>query len=440
MKIGESLILALSASLLAVSLTACGDAKTDGDATKENETSANTSDTAAVDTVTETEKTEEVIVVEDTSYVIADGITPKMIELSRLNEGNKVRLAEKMKKAAAGEEITIAYIGGSITQGSSAGTESCYAKLTYDWFCSEYPNAKVNYVNAGIGATGSYIGVHRVDEDVLSKNPDIVFVEFSVNDTTENTQRNIDSYDSLLRKIWNSSQNPAIITIAMTQEDGTSFQEYHSEISKAYDIPMISYKNAILHVIDKGYIKWTDISDDNIHPNVTGHSVLTEIIVAYLDEVSKSADEISGSESNFVNSYTSDKYKNAGFIVPRADAVLTNGMFEIMESGFGNFNGYWKTTVEAETAIQGISFEVEAQNIGILFGKLVRAGGSFEVKVDGETVKTVSSDFTGGWGNYVEADEVYSSDKTEKHTVEIIPLAATDGSKVNLAISRIAIS
>ena len=44
-------------------------------------------------------------------------------------------------------------------------------------------------------------------------------------------------------------------------------KKYHSEICRAYDIPMISYHDAILDVINNGHIKWTDISNDNIHPS-----------------------------------------------------------------------------------------------------------------------------------------------------------------------------
>ena len=113
--------------------------------------------------------------------------------------------------------------------------------VTTNWFEETYPSAKINYVRAGIGATGSYIGVHRVDKDVLANNPDLVFVEFSVNDTTENTERNKESYDSLLRKIWNYQSAPAIICIGMTQEDGTTFQNYHFEIVIVYYSTLYNY-------------------------------------------------------------------------------------------------------------------------------------------------------------------------------------------------------
>ena len=133
-------------------------------------------DSAANSTPTETS------IPEDTPYTLGGDLTPAMIARSRYNEGNKVRLAKVIKKLQANEEVTVAYIGGSITEGYSAGDDLCYAKLTTNWLQEKFPNAKINYVNAGIGATGSYLGVYRVEKDVLAYNPDLVFVEFYVND------------------------------------------------------------------------------------------------------------------------------------------------------------------------------------------------------------------------------------------------------------------
>ena len=129
-----------------------------------------------------------------------------------------------IKKLQAGEEVTIAYLGGSITQGTGADNENCYAALTTKWIENQYPDAKVNYVNAGIGATGSYIGVHRCDAQVLSHDPDLVFIDFSVNDESQNNAINKLTYEGLIRKIWKHSSNPGIICIAMTQDNGTSVQ------------------------------------------------------------------------------------------------------------------------------------------------------------------------------------------------------------------------
>lgn len=376
----------------------------------------------------------------DSEYVIENGLTDRMKVLSTYVKGNQGRLARVFKKAQAGEKITVAYLGGSITQGSSAGDKDCYARLTTDWLIAQFPDAEIEYVRAGIGATGSYIGIHRANRDILSKNPDLVFIDFSVNDTTEHTERNINSYDSLIRKLWNHETKPAVVTIAMTQEDGTSFQEYHSDICVAYDIPMISYREAILDVINNGHIIWDDISDDNIHPNVPGHKVLTEMITAYLQGVIDNLDAIdSESESDLSVPFTENKYENADILTPETTTPVDATGWTTESAIWGNFGGTW-TVRSNDGTFDGVSplkFEVEAKNIGIFYGRLTSKGGKFDVVVDGQVAKTINSDFTGGWGNYVEAEEVISFPETGKHTVEIVPHT---GDKALINISAIAVS
>ena len=375
---------------------------------------------------------------EDSKYVIADGVTDRMVALSTYIKGNQARLAKFVKKAQAGEKVTVAYLGGSITQGSSAGDKLCYARLTTDWLIETFPEAEIEYVRAGIGATGSYIGVHRAERDVVSKNPDLVFIDFTVNDTHANTQRDKESYEGLIKKLWESGSSPAIVTIAMTQEDGTSFQEYHSDVCAAYDIPMISYREAILDVIDKGHIVWDDISDDNIHPNIPGHAVLTELITAYLQDVIDNVDSID-TENESDLSAANGKFEKAALITPEnAEPAVSTG-WDYEDTIFGNFGGRWiaRSTDGTYEGIEPLKFEVEAKNIGVFYAKLTSMGGTFDVVVDGQVAKTIDSRFPGGWGNYVEAEEVICFPETGKHTVEIVPHT---GEKSMVSISAIAIS
>ena len=437
MKISKKIVVILCTVALLCSLTACDGNKTTADTTTADTSSTLTttgSNVSADDTADTEEGDEEV-------YSLGGDVTEKMIELSQLNIGNRVRLENVIKKAQSGQDITIAYIGGSITQGSSAGNELCYARLTTNWFQSTFPDITVNYVNAGIGATGSYIGVHRVDSDVIAKAPDLVFVEFAVNDTTENTERNKNSYDSLLRKLWNSESSPAIITIMMTMQDGTSFQDYHAEIAKSYDLPVVSYKNAILHVInDMNYIEWKDISDDNIHPNVAGHKVLSQLITAYLQKAIDEAASVTGDESNFTTSFTEDLYSSAKALSP-ADITPDemSGAFEVREDNFGNFNGFWRcVAADGDFKDAKLKFTVEAKKIALFYGEIVGRGAKFDVFVDGEKVTTIDANFPDGWGNYVECVEISSFNETGTHTIEIVPLKAEAAAYIN--ISRIAIS
>ncbi|MBO7763041.1 MAG: SGNH/GDSL hydrolase family protein [Clostridia bacterium] len=75
-------------------------------------------------------------------------------------------------------DLNLAFIGGSLTQGKSAWMEPV-ANLFRAW----YPDATVNCLDAGIGATNSELGAARLERNVFENmTPDILFIDFSVND------------------------------------------------------------------------------------------------------------------------------------------------------------------------------------------------------------------------------------------------------------------
>jgi lysophospholipase L1-like esterase len=353
-------------------------------------------------------------------------IDDELVSMCRLNEGNRNRLAGKFiqirnrRGMAEKTDITVAFIGGSITQGYDAGKSECYARWVFEWFKKTFPGINVTYLNAGVGATGSYIGVHRVDSDVISRRPDIVFVEFSVNDSDAHLERDMDAYDSLLRKLWNSENEPAIIAIAMTKKSGESFQEYHRKIAKAYKLPMISYRDAVLYAIGNGTFAWSDISNDDVHPNANGHLFLAGLLIDYLQEVMKEAGNETGLfrfQPDLSKPFTLDKYAAATLIRPDSEGangkILNSEGFSTSDAEFGNMGGYF--ILEKE-----LVFEVNCRNIGILYSKLLTKGGNFAVFVDDSKKSELSADFSGGWGDYIEAEEVFSEATARTHIVKIV--------------------
>ena len=93
------------------------------------------------------------------------------------------RLKNCMRRAMKGEKLTIGFFGGSITQGCLAAEhERAYSYRVFQWWKDTFPQAEISYVNGGIGGTTSYFGVSRIWQDLLMYQPDVVVVDFSVND------------------------------------------------------------------------------------------------------------------------------------------------------------------------------------------------------------------------------------------------------------------
>jgi len=420
LNVPKQMIILLTAGFLMMNAAACGG--NPGQAESSSADSVSSGETGTDKTVPETPAPDY-----DTDFRMADPslgyeslklgwTTDEMIQRAVLHQGNRARLANVMKRAENGEEITFGVIGGSITNGTGASNnQENYAYRTMAWWCRSFPKAaaKVKFVNAGIGATGSYIGVHRAERDLLSQNPDVVIVEFSVNDTDPTL--NFQSYDSLVRKILNQPNQPAVVLLFMTQDNGTSLVDTHRKIGEAYDLPMISYKNAVLPEIEAGRFAWSDISPDNIHPNSNGHGIAAELLWQYFNSVRADLDQIDTSNLDFAKpAISEDRYQeaeilNAENIVP--DEVAGFEQTDVRK----DFPGNWKTETAGE-----ITFTVDARNIGVLYQRTVEGkSGQYDVFVDGNYVKTLNGNFGKGWGNYAEADEVFTSDESRTHVVTI---------------------
>lgn len=364
--------------------------------------------------VTEAAQTALTLSTEQLPKAPTDFVTDEMYQNADLNDGNLARLAAVMKKARNGEEITVAVIGGSITQGSLATANNGYGNTFHQWWTDAFPDTKVNFVNAGLGGTTSYLGVHRMDKDLLAYNPDVVVVEFSVNDQDSLFYK--ETYEDLVRRILKQPNNPAVIQLFMTQDNGTSAQAVHLHVGFWYNLPRLSYREMVLPELEKGTFTWKDISPDNIHPNDKGHAMIGEILWRYLNSVYAKLDTITeeltplDKAPQFSEAYIDATILDSLTITPSSFGSFTSAKV------YDRFPNDWTTKEGSDSIV----FETEAQNIGILYLKTTDGlSGQFDVYVDGNKVWTLDADFTGGWGNYPDTVEVYKSKDKIKHTIEI---------------------
>lgn len=117
------------------------------------------------------------------------------------------------------EALTVGYIGGSITNGTGvADVADCWREKTTAWLQETYPDAAITAINAAIGATGSYYGKNRIDFHLLDQKPDLVFIEFVVNDWIEGStfKESAENMETMVRKCLNSNPNMDIVFVYTT--------------------------------------------------------------------------------------------------------------------------------------------------------------------------------------------------------------------------------
>ncbi len=337
-------------------------------------------------------------------------------------QGDLSRLAQVIRKAQAGGEINIGFLGGSITEGrGAANVQDCYVSQVYKWWYEAFPLAQINVINAGVGGTSSYLGVHRVDAELLVHKPDLVFMEFAVNDTF--TEFCMNSYENLIRKILMSESNPALVLLFATNAVGDSSQAVQAALGQYYDLPMISYGKAVTPEVEAGSFTWFQIAEDIVHPNNMGHSIFAGLITTYLEDLCAKLDTIEVDAARLQQyelpePVTMQVYQNA-----HIENAATITPLEVLGYDVYDFNYHFGDNWYSMQDGSYISFVVEASNIGILYQRTVEGTfGQYDVYIDDQYVKTLDGNYVEFYGTETEAEELFASPDGGKayHVIKIV--------------------
>ena len=138
------------------------------------------------------------------------------------------RIRQKQDDLHSGRQITVAFLGDSVTQGCfdcyeaskdviepEFFPEKAYCEIFKKMLHKLYPSVPVTVVNAGISGGSAYGGMLRLDRDVLSYAPDLVVVCFGLNDSN-NGKEGIVRYASYLKEIFRKIAESGAEIIFMT--------------------------------------------------------------------------------------------------------------------------------------------------------------------------------------------------------------------------------
>lgn len=346
-----------------------------------------------------------------------------MIDMEKavVHRGNWARLRAVMDRTARGEDICVGFLGGSITQGSLASRqELCYASLVVDWWRKSFPEAAIRDVNAGIGGTTSQFGAARAEEDLLRYGPDVVFIEFSVND--EDTPHFRETYEGLVRRVYQAG--PAVVLIHNVRYDnGVSAEDVHRQVGAHYDLPSVSLRSTLWPEVRDGCIPAREVTPDDLHPNDAGHAIVATAVTALLERV-KAASETGTepeTEGPMPAPLTANAYEHsvrwqshngspdlAGFVPDDTPQEHITQMFR---------RGY-----TASHTGDAIRFTVEGTCLAVQYRKSVQKPAPIaKAVVDGDESHAVVLDanFDEDWGDCLYLQDLLVHGEDKPHTVEI---------------------
>ena len=359
-----------------------------------------------------------------------------------ISKYNLERLKNCMRRASQGEELTLGFFGGSITQGSLATKpELTYAYRVFEWWEKTFPKATFHYVNGGIGGTTSHYGVSRVVTDLLMYQPDFVVVDFSVNDEPEKFFQ--ETYEGVVRKVLGWETHPAVILLNNIYYDcGKTAQEFHNEIGDYYGIPHVSIKETIYREMKEGKYSLEELTPDGLHPNDFGHGLVAGEIIKVLETVKKASDlSYMDSESERVDEtkventaefracdksivqrtvpLTANAYENAKRLTIRECHPVLQGFRADTDEKMGHLDGVKNGWIGKKSGDK-LTLEVEASCIAVQYRKTIqRPTYKARLRLDHEKEWILDGNFEENWGDCQYLEAVLHHGERKKHCVEI---------------------
>ena len=366
------------------------------------------------------------------SFPVRDAFTKALLDSSVVEQGNRVRIANVMRRAMNGEEITIGVFGGSITEGAGASSVgNCYGSLVADWWRKAFPQAKVNFVRAGIGATDSLFGLTRMEDELLAYDPDFMVVEFACND--DGSVASQEAYEGVVRRLL--KKDIAVLLLFMSTSSYTNVQDQHIPVGKNYDLPMVSFRDAMKYMQSEPlrYGKKTvkDYLADDVHPNDAGHKMAADLVGWQLEKIYLSLNSIGKTAPALQAAVTKNRLENAVLFNASSKPAEADGWSVQTCSAFRSWKG-WSPSRAGAT----LKIESNCSIISMFFVKQGgNVGGRAKVYVDGKAVATLEGDMPNTAGAVTATQVVFNETVAKDHTIEIVFLSEHNSNSAGSAFT-----
>ncbi len=310
-------------------------------------------------------------------------------------------------RAGAEHELHIAFLGGSITAADGWRT------LTMTRLRELHPDTKLTEINAGLPGTGSDLGVCRVGRDVLRHRPDIVFVEFAVNDASTPPAQIERTIEGIVRQV--KAANPAadlcfVYTISTpgladllpgtgSVPEGKLLNKQFSagrvpaaaaameRVAEHYGIPSLHFGVEVARRVAAGELVFKGsaadgdrtFSLDGVHPTATGHRIYFEQLAAALTDFLASRSP----SRPLPSPLHADNWERAA--LHELDSTTFRGEWIPVAADDANLRGVTKAllppTWRASAPGTALEFEFTGTRFGVL-GIAAPDSGEFVVTID----------------------------------------------------------
>ncbi len=202
-------------------------------------------------------------------------------------------VTELHKKWPNNRTINLVFHGHSVPTGyytAAIGVKTfdSYPFYTLKLLKDKYNFAVVNCIITSIGGENAIQGAKRFTKEVLCHQPDVLFIDYSLNDRKQDFEKVRKSWESMIKKAL--KKNIKVIVFTPTPDlkenilDENTPLELHAnqvrELAAKYKIGLVdSY--AIFKKLAKEGVALKDYMSQNNHPNEKGHQLVAQEIYSW---------------------------------------------------------------------------------------------------------------------------------------------------------------
>ena len=319
--------------------------------------------------------------------------------------------AEFDRRAREGEALSVVFFGGSLTWGANASDPNLtsYRGRMCAYLRDRYPAARFVFHDAAIGGTGSDLGVFRMQRDVLSRKPDLVFLDFMANDGID-TDDPVPScfYEHIVRTLVGSgipvAQMEFVFRFNLEGKDGLGEYDLvrrplYKRLAAAYSLPEADLAPFLLERFRDGRASPASVwPQDAAHPYDDGYALFFECARGAFDRAVSDGTvcripekPLYGTVTDLRRTRLHDLPLPAGW--SRRDTYRTSLWFDGLSSRWMD-----AVAVASGDAPAPIHVELPATFIG-LFGEANDKALDVRIDADGSPVKTFHFAHPFGPGN-----------------------------------------
>jgi len=151
-----------------------------------------------------------------------------------------------------------------------------------------YPYAVINIINTSIGGENAVSGANRFDSDVLVHKPDVLFIDYSLNDRGVGLEAAKEAWSGMIEKALNDNIKIILLTPSpdtrMDILEPNNILEQHAnqvrELAGHYEIGLTDSFELFRERVLAGDSLSVYMSSV-VHPNEKGHQIITDELVKY---------------------------------------------------------------------------------------------------------------------------------------------------------------